>query len=73
MGLRMAKTKARRLFYKADQDRYDNFIGVKISPAMNEAIELAWPASGRRKTDFIRLLIQEGLKSWRRQHVPILK
>ncbi len=67
----MART--RRLFYKADQDRYDIFIGVKISPAMNEAIELAWPASGRRKTDFIRLLINDGLKSWRRQHLPVQK
>jgi len=63
--------KTRRLFYKSDQDRYSVFIGVKISPALNEAIELAWPASGRRRTDFIRLLIEEGLKSWRARNMPL--
>ena len=64
----MAKT--RRLFYKSDQHRYNIFVGVKISPALNEAVELAWPASGRLRTDFIRLLIEEGLKSWRARQLP---
>jgi hypothetical protein len=64
----MGKTK--RHFYKSDQDRYSVFVGVKISPAVNEAIERTWPASGRLRTDFIRVLIEEGLKSWRARNMP---
>jgi hypothetical protein len=64
----------RRLFYKPDQDRYDIFVGVKISNGMNQEIECAWAASdGRRKTDFIRMMIAEGLKAWRERQGPRLR
>lgn len=65
---------ARRVFYKSDQDRYDVFIGVKITNAMDDEIEAVRARSGgRRKAEFVRLLIDEGLKSWCRRHVPVLK
>jgi len=58
----------RRVFYKLDHDRYDIFIGVKITQPMDSEIEAARARSGgRRRADFVRYLLQEGLKSWRLQ------
>ncbi len=64
---------ARRVFYKLDHERYDVFVGVKISALMGKEIEDARARAGRRRADFVRSLLAEGLKSWRARHRPALK
>jgi hypothetical protein len=70
-----AKRKAaakRRVFYRLGHDPLTVFVGVKISQPLSDGIDRDWPASGGRKADFIRLLLEEGLKAWRARNIPNL-
>ena len=65
---------SRRVFYKLDHERYNVFVGVKISALMDKEIEAARARSGgRRRADFIRHLLREGIKIWRLQHIAVRK
>jgi hypothetical protein len=47
------------------KERLAAFLGLHISREMNAEIEAEAEGALYRKSDFIRLLIVEGLKSWR--------
>lgn len=65
------RTLARRRLYKAD--RLDAFLGVNVTPQMNEEIEREAARALRPKSEFLRMLLEEGLKSLRFQHLRIVK
>jgi hypothetical protein len=64
---------SRRVFYKLDHERYDVFVGVKITALMDKEIEDARARAGRRRADFVRHLLREGIKAWRLQHLAVRK
>ena len=67
----MPRERARRKMYY--QERLEVFLGVKVTPDMNAALEAAAERAGRVKTDFLRLMIAEGLKSWAFKDLRVLK
>jgi hypothetical protein len=59
LGLPMA----RRDMYR--KERLDAFLGFNVSLDMNSEIEAEAEHALYRKSDFLRILLQEGLKGWR--------
>jgi hypothetical protein len=54
---------ARREMYR--KERLDAFLGFNVSLDMNGEIEAEAARALHRKSDFLRILLEEGLKGWR--------
>jgi hypothetical protein len=54
---------ARRDMYR--KERLDAFLGFNVSLEMNTEIEAEAERALHRKSDFLRILLEEGLKGWR--------
>jgi hypothetical protein len=46
-------------------ERLEVFLGVQVTPEMNAEIEREAARAVRPKSEFLRLLLNEGMKSWR--------
>jgi hypothetical protein len=47
------------------KERLDAFLGFNVSLEMNGEIEAEAARALHRKSDFLRILLEEGLKGWR--------
>jgi hypothetical protein len=54
---------ARREMYR--KERLDAFLGFNVSLEINGEIEAEAARALYRKSDFLRILLEEGLKGWR--------
>lgn len=61
----------RRTMYK--MQRYSAFLGLHITPEMNTELEREAARALRPKSEFIRYVLEEGLKSWRFHHLRAVK
>ncbi len=53
----------RRKMYK--EQRYSVFLGLQVTPEMNAELEREAERALHPKSEFIRHMIEEGLKTWR--------
>jgi hypothetical protein len=54
---------ARKVYYRPDGTLFDVMLGVNITHELNSSIERAADVAHRTKSDFIRLVLEKGLKS----------
>jgi hypothetical protein len=60
-----------RHMYK--RHRYNCFLGLQVTREMNEELEREATHALQRKSEFIRLMLEEGLKAWRFGRLRIVK
>ena len=61
----------RRAMYK--EKRYSAFLGLHITPEMQSELAREAAHALRPKSEFIRYLLEEGLKSWRFRDLRAVK